>query len=461
MLIPSIKQTIKYALLFFSFLFIFLNQPSNFVCAEVKNLIGDFDYSSLSEQEIKEEVGLLYKYAKKSFLEDDYETSKLLFYQILELQPSHSGANRYIDFKIPREIGKIKHLKSKEEQVYLDKKKESEFQKREKYIQNVREQLELIEQERVNRQTIHKDKLVQLEEEATIRKKLEIEKRKRLEVEKESQKAVLVDEESKKEKEEAVEKGRIDKITEDDKAGLVKREIVEEDQKVSTEKEQEIDKQKREKIQKIMEQELFKIEKDLKLLAQDEKGRELIGISEKEDEERKLKEQEGLKKREIMRLLDLEKKTRGVEEKQTGVKDMYILSDKQLLEKKREEFTKQKTKKASIKDSMLKLNKEKVKDKKSKIKETSLIKENIREKKKLAIVEKYQGKTKAALKKSKKAYIKALYREGLYCYKIGKYELAKEAFSKVLELDPTQLKAADYLHIYIPEAEKDVVIRGR
>ncbi|MBL7198343.1 MAG: tetratricopeptide repeat protein [Candidatus Omnitrophica bacterium] len=110
---------------------------------------------------------------------------------------------------------------------------------------------------------------------------------------------------------------------------------------------------------------------------------------------------------------------------------------------------------------MPKLSKEKVKDKKSKIKETNLIKENIREKRQLAIVEKYQEKTKVASKKNKKAYIKALYREGFYCYKIGEYELAKEAFNKVLELDPTQLKAADYLHIYIPEAEKDAAIKGR
>ncbi|MDD5356087.1 MAG: tetratricopeptide repeat protein, partial [Candidatus Omnitrophica bacterium] len=71
-----------------------------------------------------------------------------------------------------------------------------------------------------------------------------------------------------------------------------------------------------------------------------------------------------------------------------------------------------------------------------------------------AIMQRHSRRMEAALqKKTKDSQLKALYEEGVYCYKNKRYALAKDAFSKALEINPNHVKSLDYIHIYIPEAE--------
>ena len=416
---------------------IFFGQSLNYGYAEVKNLIDAFDYSNLSEEEIKEEVELLYKYAKKSYVDNDFETAKLLLYQILELDPDHPGANKYIDFIIPKKISKIKYVETKKEQSLLEDTKELEFKRRQNVLQSAREQIELIEKERKNRETILRKRLSILEQDATLRRKFEIQDEKGIEDKKKKKEEVLEKEQEvlegetleEDESRDTQEKKVIEEIEKDSELNQDK--VVKEYQETSQTKEQQIEKKRKQKIQKIIERELNRIQKEQERLA-------------KEKEKRK-------------RLQEIEEREKEVEQRrQPEIKKSEIIHSQKI----KKEITRDKSDEIARRRQEL-LDKVEKKETKQTEQEEKGIGKGKAEKRQLAILEKYRRKTFVASKKGKKTQIKALYKEGFYCYKIGWYNLALSAFNKILELDPTQIKAADYIYIYIPEAEKDAKIKDR
>ena len=113
MLIYNIKLIIKHIFLtlFFVIASGYLFPNNNY--AQTKNLIEGFDYSNLSPQQSKQEVELLYKYAKRAYDDNDFETAQKLFYQILELDSNSKGATIYLGKKIPDKISEIKNKEKK------------------------------------------------------------------------------------------------------------------------------------------------------------------------------------------------------------------------------------------------------------------------------------------------------------------------------------------------------------
>lgn len=284
--------------------------------AQLENLLDNLDYSGLSERQIKDEIKLLYKHAKKAYKHRDFETAKGLFYKILELNPNHRAANIYLDEKIPKRL------------ISIDKQEE-------------------------------KSRLKQI-------KKQEIRGRKQ--------------------------KEKADKI---------------EARQLSIEQ----TKQRRQELRET-------------------KGQEKIARQEAKQERR----EESADKKQEARRLKIKERLALAEQKQNRLEEARLkkIEAKQNRQEEKKRIVKIKQQKAQEQESKKK--------------------DNIRERQ-LPVLRKYQQRSQAAAQKGKSALINALYEEGYFAYRIGEYAAAKDAFAKILEQDARQIRARDYLNIYIPRLE--------
>ena len=412
MIVDKLKQILKFSFIVLFFAVLSFNKLTNYCFAEVEDLVDYFDYSGFSEEEIKEEVKLLYKYAKKTYTDGDFETAKLLFYQILKLEPDHSGANKYIDILIPKKLGEIKQSEIKEERKISEIKNELEFQRSDRVLKSAKEQIDFIEIERKDREQMLREKLSQLENEATLMQKIKIE------------------EENAKKKENMV---IINEKLEHSTESILSQEKQKEEVFRINQASEELVRKEEERLKEIIGRELARVEEEQARLV---KEREIRAIQENNKKiEEQYKEELEAKKREIFQSDESQLSSKRDDKDDIGLRRQELLS-----------------KAGTVKEEQVETEAKEKKDKK--------VEKRI-EGEQLTTLDKHQQNTLIASKKSKKAHIKALYKEGIYAYRNGGYDLALKAFNKILELDFSQIKAADYVHIYIPEAEKDSRVKDR
>jgi len=441
----NIRMIKKVFFVFFILASILPGRSLNFVYAEINMMSENFDYSSLSEEEKKEEADLIYKYAKKSYLDGDIETAKTLFYHVLELEPYHEGANKYIDEIIPKKLSLDKYIKAKEMKVILDKKEEMEFKNLENSIEAARKQMDTMEKERLTREALYKSQLNKLEKDVIEKEKAKKERitkakekaEKKKQAKLEQQRIINEKKELKRKKKEDIIKAKKIKEEKENILPFTDQQLTEDSLKAVKDKEQiseeklvkEID-SRRGTSWKMIGRELDNLEKENKRLhAIKEKERRRKELKEKKDKAREVKRARRVEK------LEARKKKR--EEKIAKKKEKQ--EKKEVLKKKREES---------------KLNKKPEKQKIQQKKEDTVILNEDKVKETDAVLQRHRRRMEAALKKkTKDSQVKALYEEGVYCYKNKKYSLAEDAFNKALEINPNHVKTLDYLYIHIPEAK--------
>lgn len=283
----DLKSYLFTVLCFMVFSGLFLHKAN----AEVVNLMDDFDYSSLSILEIQQEIKLLYKYAKRAYADNDFELSKLLFYQILEFDPGHPGANKYLDYYIPKKISKSKYYKGKEQKVALGKIGKDVARGQAVDLRDIEKQVISSERDKRIKDKYYKSELDRIakeekqqrgielkqrrKEEAQRRKQLKIEEKEQARIEKKKQlaakkKAQLVQEEKRKE----------DTILKEGLSRLVKEEKEERSLALKQRKKEEAQKRKQEAMLK---KEQARLERERQLA----KKREIKKFKEREAKERK------------------------------------------------------------------------------------------------------------------------------------------------------------------------------
>jgi len=102
------------------------------------------------EKALKEKTDTLYTQARSLYDSDDLGSARDLFYQILELDPEHSGAKLYLDKRIPNKIEqarlaeqrRLKELARQEEQAKLAEQRRLEQQRRQEQEAKEKVQLE-------------------------------------------------------------------------------------------------------------------------------------------------------------------------------------------------------------------------------------------------------------------------------------------------------------------------------
>lgn len=279
---------------------------------------------------------------------------------------------------------------------------------------------------------------------------------------------------------------------------------VEREQKLKEKRELREAESKKKIAQKIAKKDLVAIQKKQKLLAKDERIRKKRELMQKKDEELEKELWDSLKNNESIILEKSEMKKEIDLSEKPGPEDVDIQSGKQLPRKEENKLLKKRIKQEKIKESKQKqqelrpkkqqvnpaprakergftgggvkeeilrvrkdkleeaalkkqallLRRQKDRERQRKIKESDDRQKQPQEKKESQNLEKYKEATRLASQKDKTAQIEALYKEALYCFKIAKFDLAEEAFSKIIELESTQVKARDYVNVYIPEARK-------
>ncbi|MDD5617569.1 MAG: hypothetical protein PHG69_00605 [Candidatus Omnitrophica bacterium] len=459
MLIVKFNLIRKYIILVLFFAAIFYNQPSKFLYAEDRISIGYFDYSGMSKEDKKDEINLIYKYAKEAYRDNDLRTANVLFYQILELDPDHAGANRYIEYLIPKKISSDKYSKAKERQLILTKKEEAEFKKLNASIEKAKEQMDKMEKERVNKETLYRSQLNKIENDIKSEKNIEVNKTKDTKGKAKLKQKDKIKQEKKIQKKETRSILKEKKIKEQEP---IKEEILfespkltEDSLKAADDTQREADKKLVNKLDakektswKMMEKELDKLQK---------KNVRLAKQKAQEAKKSRLKENKAREKAQRK-----ENKANKVEAKKRMAEEKRINSPKYKKTQEKAEIARKKEEELSLKKEMIKQKKsqriEKENVKKDKPAEKNIVKKEIvarpGEDKTAEILKRHKQKIESALqKKDRDSQIAALYDEGIYCYKVKSYDLAKEAFNKILELNPNHLKALDYTYIYIPEAE--------
>lgn len=438
----------KYIILVLFFAAIFYNQSSKFLYAEDRISIGYFDYSGMSKKDKKDEVNLIYKYAKEAYRDNDLRTANILFYQILELDPDHAGANRYIEYLIPKKISSDKYSKAREKQLVLTKKEEAEFKKLDSSIEKAKEQMDKMEKERINKETLYRNQLNKIENDIKNEKDAQANKTKSAKDKAKLKQKDKIKQEKKPQNKEVKNIPKEEKIKEQEP---IKEEILfespeltEDGLKAADDTQREADKKLVNKLDakektswKMMEKELDNLQKKNMRLAK-QRAQEAKKARLKEDKANKI-----------------EAKKEMTEEKKINYPKYKKMQEKAEIAKKKEE-------ELSLKKEMVKQKKSRWIEKEN-VKKDKLVKKNIVKKeavvkpgedKTAIILKRHKQKMESALqKKDKDSQIAALYDEGIYCYKVKSYDLAKEAFNKILELNPNHLKALDYTYIYILEAE--------
>ncbi|MFC1708683.1 hypothetical protein ACFL2J_01290 [Candidatus Omnitrophota bacterium] len=169
-----------------SFVFSFFFPENN---AQARGM-GSIDYSTLSIEEIQIEIKLLYQHAKRAYAENDLELSKLFFYKILEFDPEHRGANKYLDFIIPKKIYKTKFRQKQGQYFSLDDKEIEVTKEQKEELQVLEKEVIVSEEKKAVKEKYYKKAINSIPKEEKRKRKLELIQQKRYEAEKRRQEAV-------------------------------------------------------------------------------------------------------------------------------------------------------------------------------------------------------------------------------------------------------------------------------
>jgi hypothetical protein len=169
--------------------------------AQAASLNPETDYSTLSVGEIQKEVNLLYEQAREAYAEDDLELSKFLFYKILEFDPQHPGANKYLDYLIPKKIYKAKLRQGKDEFVGLSDQAIEALQQQKEDLRGLEKEVVTSEKNKIVKEKFYDKAIKDIPQEGKKQQKLELAKQKRYEAEKKKQEAIQKKEKERLEKE--------------------------------------------------------------------------------------------------------------------------------------------------------------------------------------------------------------------------------------------------------------------
>ncbi len=286
--------------------------------ANARNLINDFDYSNLSTQEIQQETKLLYKYGKKSYATNDLELAKLLFYQILELDPDHRGANKYIDYYIPKKLRMAEYKRRKQQKVVLETKEKELLEENKEQPKEVEKVIELTEKEKKTKEKYFKEELKRIAREEKIKQKQELKKKKQEEVERKRQEAISKKERARLERENKLAEKR--KVEESKGEQIEENKAYQNDLKrlVKEEKERRRNELKEKKRQEaISKKERVRLEKE-KRIAEERKEKEAEKLEIKQaNKTKKEKEEEAVQRYEHSTEVSIQK------ENWNQIKDLY------------------------------------------------------------------------------------------------------------------------------------------
>ena len=255
--------------------------------AKLRNFIDDLDYSALSVEEIQQEVVLLYKFAKKAYSNNDLELAKLFFYQILELNPEHPGANKYIEYYIPKKSYqlKTKQLSKQKQSTDIGYKRKEPYKAPKRPIVTKQKE-EKIKEELAKRQL--KKEVVEDKEPTLKQKEAIAAKEKRQEAmqkrdQERLEKKKRIDEE-RKAKIAAAEKRRQDKLKEKQLKQIVLEEKKKRKLEIAQRKKYEVEQKKQEVIQKREEERIARE----KRLAEKQKSKDIAIAKKRIEKEEKL-----------------------------------------------------------------------------------------------------------------------------------------------------------------------------
>lgn len=285
--------------------------------AKLRNLIDDLDYPTLSVEEVQQEVALLYKFAKKAYSDNDLELAKLFFYQILELDPEHPGANKYIEYYLPKKSYQLKAKQfDKQKQVVdfdfkqedlLGTQGESRKDSKEQLITTQKEEKikEKLAKRDLKKEVAKEKKLTPKQKKAIAakqRKQEVIQKREQASIEGEKRKA-----EARKAKIVAAEERKQEKLREKELKQIVREEKRKRKLEIAQRKKYEAEQKRQEAILK---REQERIEREKRLAEKREARRIVAKKSKKEEgrillqEEKKLVQEEPIEKKEAIQLKD-------------------------------------------------------------------------------------------------------------------------------------------------------------
>ena len=403
---------------------IFCAQPPHFSYAEINEsdeLSEMFDYSNLSGEERKQEANLIYKYAKQAYQENNIETAKTLFYQVLVLCPDHIGANKYLEDIIPRKLGLNKQSKAEGLQIILNKKEEAEFDRLGKSIDDAKEKMDEMERERLTREALYKSYLTKLEKEKSdkeAKEKNKSEKEVKKKEKAEKQRQARIDKEKKIRETKELKRQKKEELKRQKKEDMAKEKAMAQNDKVlpftsetlSQGDIQEVETKERYSEEMLVDKSEKKEETSWKMI-----GREL-DILEKENKRIAAKKEKKLRKKEI-------------KENKYKLKEQARLRKIAKVEQKRKD---REDKASEVKEKAPKpVEKKKVKGKP--IPKKAPV-DTAREEK---ILKRHEQAIDAALQKKEDiTKINFLYSEGVRCYRMKRYDLAKETFTKLLEINP-------------------------